>query len=326
MKIKKYIPVIVGIALLIISFYDYDFNQLGEILQRINFFILIPVVLFGLANLFVRSQRLRVILNPIKRITGASIFSYYSIGSFANAALPALSGQVVRAYLFSRKYEITKTSFITGAALEVLFDGLCLFGLMVGISFMVKLPAWLIEWKLGVGIAVIGAVVLLVLVIVNHRQIALLSKLFEKKIPRQIARRISKSYNSFIAALTMLRSSRHITMVSFLSLLSWAINGIIIYLMFLAFGFTMGPWAAYVLVVVNSLAVVIVVTPGNVGTFHLACVLGLSLFGVDKTQALSFSVLLYVVTFLPMMLTGFIFTVKEGISLMGIKNRATTGL
>jgi len=85
----------------------------------------------------------------------------------------------------------------------------------------------------------------------------------------------------------------------------------------------MGPWAAYLLVVVNSLAVTIVVTPGNVGTFNLACILGLSLFGVDKTQALSFSILLYVVTFIPIMLTGFAFTLKEGISLASIRNSAS---
>jgi len=323
MKIKRYLPFLIGLVLLIICFYDYDYRRINSIIQGVNYYILFPVLAFEVVNLYVRSQRLRVILNPIIRINGASIFSYYSIGSFANAALPALSGQVVRTLLFARKYKITKTSIATGAILETLFDGLCLFGLMIGISFMVKLPEWLITWKFGIGIVVISIAGLLVLVSYNNRFISRLCGRFERRIPSRIAESISSCYNSFVRALTMLKSSRHLTAVSFLSMLSWAINGVIIYLMFLAFGFSMGPWAAYLLVVVNSLAVTIVVTPGNVGTFNLACILGLSLFGVDKTQALSFSILLYVVTFIPIMLTGFAFTLKEGISLASIRNSAS---
>ncbi|PJA28616.1 MAG: hypothetical protein CO189_04385, partial [candidate division Zixibacteria bacterium CG_4_9_14_3_um_filter_46_8] len=172
MKIKRYLPFLIGLVLLIICFYDYDYRRINSIIQGVNYYILFPVLAFEVVNLYVRSQRLRVILNPIIRINGASIFSYYSIGSFANAALPALSGQVVRTLLFARKYKITKTSIATGAILETLFDGLCLFGLMIGISFMVKLPEWLITWKFGIGIVVISIAGLLVLVSYNNRFIS----------------------------------------------------------------------------------------------------------------------------------------------------------
>ncbi len=324
MNYKKYLPATVGIILLIICFYDYDFHQVGSILRRINYYVLLPAATFELINLYVRSQRLKVILTPVKHITGKSIFSYYSIGTFANAALPALSGQVVRVLLFSRKYKISKTSFATGAIIEILFDGLCLFGLMVGISFIVKLPAWMVHWEFWVGAVVLGCIALFTFIAFGDRKITNFSQRFEGKISNRFASKISTIYQSFSRALMMLKSSRHITTVSFLSLLSWALNGVVVYLLFLAFGFSMGPWAAYLIVAVNSLALMIVVTPGNLGTFNLACVLGLSFFGVDKTQAISFSILLYITTFLPVMLTGLIFTLKEGVSLVSLKNGATS--
>ncbi|MCP4632026.1 MAG: flippase-like domain-containing protein [candidate division Zixibacteria bacterium] len=323
MNFKKYLPAAFGILLLIICFYDYDLGKVRIILQGINYYILIPVIVFEVINLYIRAQRLRVILNPIRRIGSGSIFSYYSIGSLANIALPALSGQVVRTILFSRKFKITKTSFATGTILEVLFDGICIFVMMVAISFIVKLPAWLIQWKLWVGISVLGVAFIFLLILLNQHFIAKISRRFESKLPQKISGRISASYNSFTNALAMLKSYRHLTAVSFLSLLSWAIGGVIIYLMFMAFGFNMGPWAAYLLVAVNSIAILIVVTPGNVGTFNLACALGLSLFGVDKTEAISFSVLLYVVNFLPIVFAGLLFTFREGVSLSGLKGNAT---
>ncbi|MBD3169140.1 MAG: flippase-like domain-containing protein [candidate division Zixibacteria bacterium] len=322
MEYKRYIPVLVGIVLLVVCFYDYDLNRVREIFSSVNYYILIPAFIFELVNLFVRSQRLKIILNPIKKISDRSIFSYYSIGTFANVALPALSGQVVRMFLFARKYKISKTAFATGAMLEVLFDGLCLFGLMVGISFIVKFPEWMFGWRVGLGIAVMTLALLLVYITYRRSAVVHFTSRFTQKLPQSFNRKLARSYNSFTRALRMLKSYKDIFKVSFLSMLSWAIHGVIIYMMFRAVGFTLGPWAAYFLLVVNSLAIMIVVTPGNVGTFNLACALALSLFGINKTDAISFSILLYVVNFLPLIIAGLIFTIREGVSIMGLKDTA----
>ena len=69
----------------------------------------------------------------------------------------------------------------------------------------------------------------------------------------------------------------------------------------------------------------IVITPGNLGTFNLACLFGLSLFGIGKTEAMSFSILLYAVTFLPIIVLGLAFVLKEGLSFkeLGVESEAS---
>jgi uncharacterized membrane protein YbhN (UPF0104 family) len=59
-----------------------------------------------------------------------------------------------------------------------------------------------------------------------------------------------------------------------------------------------------------------------VGTVQYCCVIGLGFFGVARSQALSFSVIYHLCTFLPITITGFIFLLKEGYSFMELKRSA----
>ena len=56
--------------------------------------------------------------------------------------------------------------------------------------------------------------------------------------------------------------------------------------------------------IINTLMMIIPVSPGNVGTFQLASVLGLNLFGVPKTDAVSFGLILHATTLVPIAALG----------------------
>jgi uncharacterized protein (TIRG00374 family) len=90
----------------------------------------------------------------------------------------------------------------------------------------------------------------------------------------------------------------------FCSVASWLGNLAIISLLLYAFGFVLPTGAALVLMIVNTLMLVIPVTPGNLGTYQVACVLGLSIFGVSKTDAVSYGLVLQATTFLPIAAMG----------------------
>jgi uncharacterized membrane protein YbhN (UPF0104 family) len=102
------------------------------------------------------------------------------------------------------------------------------------------------------------------------------------------------------------------------SVLLWSGVALLNYIMFLAFAFPLSMTAAYILVIIVDLGLMIPSAPGFVGSFQFLCVVSLALFGIGREEALSFSILshllqtLFVVGlglgFLPMMkLPGFSF-------------------
>ena len=63
-------------------------------------------------------------------------------------------------------------------------------------------------------------------------------------------------------------------------------------------------------------------SPGSIGVFHYLCVVALSFFGVTKSVALSYGLLLHLVTFLPTSLLGLLYLSRKGYSLGRLRQAA----
>jgi uncharacterized membrane protein YbhN (UPF0104 family) len=76
------------------------------------------------------------------------------------------------------------------------------------------------------------------------------------------------------------------------------------------------PWyAGIVLLVITAFGMLIAPTPGYLGAIQYACVLGLSLFGIDRAVGFSFSLYYHLTQFLPITVVGLIYLGREGLSL-----------
>jgi hypothetical protein len=60
--------------------------------------------------------------------------------------------------------------------------------------------------------------------------------------------------------------------------------------------------------------------PANVGSYQFFCVLGLSVFQVDKTTATSFSIFAFLALTIPFIFLGFLGLVRSGLSLRTIRS------
>jgi uncharacterized membrane protein YbhN (UPF0104 family) len=76
-----------------------------------------------------------------------------------------------------------------------------------------------------------------------------------------------------------------------------------------AFNFDLPFWGAMVILIINTVLIMIPLSPGNLGTFQFACILGLSFFGVHKAEALSFSLVLHVIEIVPVALLGMFYLI-----------------
>lgn len=76
-----------------------------------------------------------------------------------------------------------------------------------------------------------------------------------------------------------------------------------------------GLWVAAATLMVVHLGTAIPNAPANVGTYQFFCVVGLMLFGIDKSVAGGFSVVVFVVLTVPLWLLGSVALGRTGVTL-----------
>ncbi|MGA3299645.1 MAG: lysylphosphatidylglycerol synthase domain-containing protein, partial [Candidatus Acidiferrales bacterium] len=87
-----------------------------------------------------------------------------------------------------------------------------------------------------------------------------------------------------------------------------------------AYGLRLPFLAAIVVLLVINLGVSLPNAPANVGSYQFFCVLGLSVFQVDKTTATSFSIFAFLALTIPFIFLGFLGLVRSGLSLRTIRS------
>src|SRR5205814_1162836 len=82
-------------------------------------------------------------------------------------------------------------------------------------------------------------------------------------------------------------------------------------------------WAAGVLLAIDGVGIRVPSAPGYVGVFHAAATAALEVFGVPRSAALAFALLYHASVIVPTTLVGWLFLLREHISL-GEARRAPT--
>jgi uncharacterized protein (TIRG00374 family) len=314
LKSKRFWAAILALGIIIYLFRDFKFRQVWDIIIHINFWYLIPLSIAEVLIAFVRSQRWKYIIDPGKKIGTWDIFSTFSIGMMMNLLLPALTGQVARVFLLAKKEELKKTVAFTSVVLEVLFDAIVLFGLLLFVSFFYVFPDFVNSWWHFGGLVVIILSIVLFWMSRHHKDAAVEIENDEFGRGNSFTERLHYLKITFVYGLQMLRSSKHLFLVTGLTILSWSLQAVMVYLLIAAFDLRIDLWGAVVIMVINTVMVMVVVTPVNIGTFQLACIFALSLFKIDKQTALSFSIVLHAFNYLPPVILGWMFSLKEGLS------------
>ncbi len=87
-----------------------------------------------------------------------------------------------------------------------------------------------------------------------------------------------------------------------------------------ACGLDLSLWAGAVVLLVVHIGTAIPNAPSNVGTYQFFCVVGLELFGIDKTLATGFSVVVFIVLTIPLWVLGLLAVSRSGMTLSFIRS------
>jgi len=226
------------------------------------------------------------------------------ISQMLNIVLPARGGEAARIYLMSRTTGRRPAYTLGTIILEKWLDMVVLLALVAVVPMLLTPPSWFTHSS--VALAVFAAVffgVALVLSYGRERLLQLVAPL-ARFLPARWRRPVRDILETDLQSLDVLRSPRVGLQLQAWSLLMWIMSIIVNYLVLLALDVSAPFSSALFVLVVLQVGVAVPSVPGRLGVFQYLCILALSVFGVDRATALTYSFVLYFVVFLPPTLLG----------------------
>lgn len=319
---RKYWGMLLALAVLVVVLRDIHLPRVWETVRGLKPSYLLLVLIFEFLIPFVRSARWQAIVAAHRPVSFKKILSVYTVGVLANFLLPLLAGVAIRLWLLARRVKVPKTFAFSTMLLEVLFDAFSLIVFMYIVSFIFRFPPSFVRIESFVFAGVVILFSLFYLSLLHRRWFFRLPEKLARRLPEKVSDKFTRLFSSFKAGLSSLQSTRYLGVVVLFSLLSWTAQAGVIYGLNFAFGYSLPPYAAVLVMIVNTVAVMVPVTPGNVGVFQLATLFSLSLFGVSKEEALSFGIVLHFFDILPAVVLGGYFMVREHVSVQEMEKQA----
>jgi uncharacterized protein (TIRG00374 family) len=321
MKKKLVAGILLGAVLVYLSVRGINFKDVADGLKTIRYGYVIAVLIILFLIQVLRSWRWGIILSPLEKVDQLSLFSVTSVGFLAIVAIPARLGELARPYLITNKSQIRITAAIGSIFVERVFDCLTVLLFFVFVLFFTPLPSWLINAGTVFLLITLSIFVAMIFMIIKRdASLKALNSLF-RKLPEKYTVKLNHLFHQFIDGFKIITDVKLLIILIFLSALIWLMDVTAIYFMFLASGFTLPIAAPFIVMIILMLGITIPTAPGFIGNWHYSCILGLSLFGIPKTDAFTFSVLFHFLSIGIVVILGLMFLPFNKFSLSDLKKR-----
>jgi uncharacterized protein (TIRG00374 family) len=320
-KKKQFWGGIIAVILLAFCLKDVKLYEIEELFRRISYIYFIPAVVSTFLFVIFRALRWRLMVSQQKTIHPLRAITLFSAGQILNMVMPALTGQVGRMFLFAKKESLRKSFIFSTMVLEILFDAMSLIVFLMLTSLAFAFPS---EYRtLGTVLAGISLGVLAILYLTLHFQTRL--EEFGRRHLRErrpgVYITLKKFIRSFTKGIELLRSSQHLAGSLVFSLLAWTSHMLVIFFLFKSFGLNLPLASAAAVMIINTITLMVPITPGNAGTFEVVVTASLTAFSVKHSDAVLFALALHLLDLLPTYLLGFVFLHFERVSIKEIKTQ-----
>lgn len=320
MNWKSLLGYAIAAACLLWVFHDIDFRELSDSLKTINWWYVMAAVLFDILSYVCQGIRWSLLLRPVGRVSSLRATEAIYAGLFVNEILPMRLGEVLRIYLVSQWALVRFAAVIPSILVERFVDAIWL-ALAFGVTVLfVPLPKYLVdaEWILA-SIALAAAVLFIYLVVARRGEKT--GGQEGKPAGKRVFGRISDLLSHMAGGIRDIGQSRYLYSSFFISLFFLVGQILSFWLVMPAFGLNLSFWHGAAIFLIVHVGTVIPSAPSNLGTYQFFTVVGLTLFGVDKTLATGFSVVVFVILTAPLWAIGFFVFGRLGLSLKDIRTK-----
>lgn len=260
--------------------------------------------------------RWRLLLKPVGDLSTRRATQAIYAGLFANEILPMRVGELVRAYLAARWTAVKFIAVIPSMVVERVFDG---WWVAVGLgltALFVPLPPGLLRAAGALGVAVVVAAAALLALALRREEVA-------AGWGARRAGRAARAWSWLAERLGRGMRGAGRTRAFYLAL-GWSLlllifQALAFWLVTLACGLRLSFWAGVAVFLIVHVGTAVPSAPANVGAYQFFTVVGLTLFGVEKTSAAGFSVIVFMVLTLPLLLLGSLALSRSGATLVSIR-------
>lgn len=285
---------IVSILLLYFSLRGVNFRHLLDGLRNLQYGYLFPVILLSFLILVLKSLRWGVILSPIKAMSPKKMLSITSIGSMAAALFPLRMGELVRPYLVSTRGQIPFVSALATIFVERVFDLMVLGGIVTLVMLKVSFPGWIVKSGYLVLASFAALLLLICLLYLKTETFLRCTGALLRRVPK-IRSVVERLLNLLVHGFKIISRPKEFAFAALLTMGIWGFSGLVIHGLLFSAHIQLPLASAFLVLAVTVLGISLPSAPGFLGTFQMSCILALSLLNVSKTEALTFSVIYYLI-------------------------------
>jgi glycosyltransferase 2 family protein len=299
-----------------------DWAGVREAFARADYGLVAVAVAVSLLAVVVLSLRWQVLLRPGGAVGLAELFRLNIVSQAINIIAPGRFGELARAMMVARRVRKgpsgngqvagLSTAFALGTvAVEKALDFLVFLVLWALVPALFSMRAAVREYTAA---AVLGGVMAAALAVFAWKPEFVLRAFgwVLRLLPAGFRAGGADFAEKGLEAFRIFRRPGAAPMLAGLTLLVLAGEILPNWLLFRAFGLEVPFWAAFFVLIVLQVGKLPPSLPGKVGVYQFAVILALAPFGVDRDAALSYGIMLHVVTFAPRIVLGLIFGAGMG--------------
>ena len=303
----------VGIGLSAIFLYlalrGTDLPQVMQLLRKTRLAYALGALLVLFLSCVARALRWRYLLLPLRPVAVMPLFRSTMIGFMANYLLPLRAGEVIRAVSIGHTQNLSKAAALGSIVLERILDGITLAMIPFLLVMVLDVPRWITRGSILLfSLFVTG--LMLAIIPTARRRMQVSSQSLVTLLPKALADRLGAIARHFFQGMEGLNRTSALLPVGLLSLVCWLFHAMYYFLLFGALNLNLSVWAALLLEAVIAVGVSLPAGPAYVGNFEYAAILGLGLFGINKEQALGYSVLAHGLQFIAVTAVGLLFALR----------------
>jgi uncharacterized protein (TIRG00374 family) len=300
---------------LTIALRNLHLGDVWLVLRTARYGWIVPGVVVYFFGVWARTWRWDYLLRPMKRVPLRRLFPVVVIGYMGNNVYPARAGEVIRAYVLRQREGVSISASLATVVVERVFDGLVmLIFVFIALPFT-PMPAWLQWMVIAASILFFGALaVFMVLAIRVEWAEAAYGWAIDRVVPPRFRQPVRGFADRFMTGLHSLRSGRGVLMIFVTSIVIWLAETVKYWFVMHAFDFSVPFWVLMLMNGIVNLATTFPSAPGYVGTFDAPGIEILSIFGVERSLAASYTLVLHAALWLPITLLGFWYMGHESVT------------
>ena len=273
---------------------------------------------FDVLSYGIQALRWAFLLTPFGKVKLSHAIRAVYAGLFTNLIFPLRPGEFLRSYLLSSSEDITIGRVLGSVGVERLVDLVVATAALGVVSLLVDLPRRFQRAADFLGVITLVLVTILVLLILY-----LEIKLGSNPEPTMARRRLPGKVMGALIDLHSMGTASSFYAAVFSSIAMPFCQVLGLWAMMKSCGLHLPFLAAVVVLLVINLGVSLPNAPANVGAYQFFCVLGLSVFDTDKTQAANFSFFAWMALTIPFVFLGFMALLRSGLSFRSLREKVS---